>query len=162
MTLGVEVRARGSGPRSFFESRVRESEFYVQLALLDGGRVVAVSVGKFWQLPPIYFWYCGGCVFFCQLLPHYSLIASLSGSTMPSREARALLRSESGQTQSSTVVYYEQWVKLYYTHTFFINDDLMPRLSRKSFPYPFPLIQFSGVLHLTFKYFIHLYTIANE
>ena len=55
MTLGVEVRARGSGPRSFFESRVRESEFYVQLALLDGGRVVAVSVGKFWQLPPIFF-----------------------------------------------------------------------------------------------------------
>ena len=55
MTLGVEVRARGSGSRFFFESRVRESEFYVQLALLDGGRVVAVSVGKFWQLPSIYF-----------------------------------------------------------------------------------------------------------
>ena len=55
MTLGVEVRARGSGSRFFFESRVLESEFYVQLALLDGGRVVAVSVGKFWQLPSIYF-----------------------------------------------------------------------------------------------------------
>ena len=59
MTLGVEVRARGSGSRFFFESRVLESEFYVRLALLlallDGGRVVAVSVGKFWQLPSIYF-----------------------------------------------------------------------------------------------------------
>ena len=55
MTLGVEVRARGSGSRFFFESWVLESEFYVQLALLDGGRVVAVSVGKFWQLPSIYF-----------------------------------------------------------------------------------------------------------
>jgi len=55
MTLGVEVRARDSGSRFFFESRVIESEFYVQLALLDGGRVVAVSVGKFWQLPSIYF-----------------------------------------------------------------------------------------------------------
>ena len=55
MSLGVEVRARDSGSRFFFESRVIESEFYVQLALLDGGRVVAVSVGKFWQLPSIYF-----------------------------------------------------------------------------------------------------------